>query len=206
MSPAPAARYLVHFGRGGERTAEPSAPPAASAERRVQSLDVNRLVEDAARAARDEARAAIAAQYEERLEAERRAHEEALAAALTRWRAEEGERLAPMLAAGIEGLETRIADTAAGVLRPFIDAMRRTQVIGALRDAVAAVLSSDAPALRIEGPPDLLDALRVALPQNATAVVDYVPSEGVDVRVTADRSVITSQLEAWGRRLDESAA
>jgi hypothetical protein len=208
VSATPAARYLVHFGRGddGASAMQASARESGTPQASPQSVDFKRLVDAAARAAREEARAAIAAEYEERLAAERRAHEEALSAARARWCAEEGERLAPMLAAGIEGLETRIADTAAGVLRPFVDAMRRAQVIGALREAVTAVLASDAPALRIEGPQALLDALRAALPDTGGTLVDYVPSERVDVRVVADRTVITSHLEAWGRRVDEGAA
>jgi hypothetical protein len=209
VSPAPAARYLVDFGSNADGGLAASAavahPKLTVAHERPHLADVHAALSDAASRARDEARAAVASEHEERLAAERARHDDMLAAERARWCAEEGVRLGELLAAGLHLLEERIAESAAAVLRPFVDERRRAQSIEALRDAIRTLLAADKDAvLRVEGPEDLLEALRASTPPSGAAI-DYAAADAVDVRIVAGDTVIASQLALWSERLEAGA-
>ncbi|MEH3147643.1 MAG: hypothetical protein PGN34_20370 [Methylobacterium frigidaeris] len=156
------------------------------------------------RAALAEAQAALAAAgeaAEARLAAERAAFAERLEAERRSWGEAQADPLAAGLSAALGDIETRLADRVAEALVPVLDAVLRRQAADELRAVLARLMADpDHPAIRVAGPEDLLTALAARLGPEAGAVT-FVPGDGVEVRVTADRTVIETQLAAWGRRL-----
>jgi hypothetical protein len=117
MSAFPAASYLTEFGRDGEASL-----------RRRDADDTRRPGIEAAHASGFESgKAAAMAALEARLEAERASFAQQRASERQAWVAEEAEKLAQRLSAGLGELEARIADTTARVLEPFLGAELRRQ-------------------------------------------------------------------------------
>jgi hypothetical protein len=120
------------------------------------------------------------------------------------WVADEGEKLAQRLSAGLGELEARVAETTARVLEPFLQAELRRQAIAALRAELEAVLSRE-PGIEVgvTGPEDLLQALRDGLAGRACAAT-YHPSGEPDVRITAGQTILQTRLAAWVARIEEA--
>ncbi|WP_187371584.1 hypothetical protein, partial [Methylobacterium oryzihabitans] len=138
---------------------------------------------------------------EARLAAERAAFAEHLEAERRLWGEAQADPLAAGLAAALSEIEARLADRVAEALVPVLDGVLRLQAVEELRGLLARLLADPAhPAIRVTGPEDLLAALAARLGPEAGAVA-FAPADGVEVRVTADRTVIETQLAAWGRRL-----
>lgn len=142
--------------------------------------------QSAAQAEHDRKLAETTAAADERHEAER-----------ARWASEQADALSTQLAFAVDLLETRIADTAARILTPFVKAELRRASLDALAESIGTLLSgANQPALRISGPEDLLEALRERLDTGRVAV-DWAPGEGAEVTVCANDSVIETELQSW---------
>jgi hypothetical protein len=131
-------------------------------------------------------------------------HEQKLALERLTWASREAETLAEQLAEGIRALETRIGDTVAELLRPFlVDAVRR-RAVGDLVQAIERVLQKDeGVALEIAGPEDLLQLLREKLSGKNIALL-FAPGEGPEVRIVAGQTVMETQLRSWVSKIEES--
>ena len=200
MMPRPVADYLVQIGL------ESAEPPVSLAlpEPDLAPLWPEEPEEDpqiAIDAAREEGRA-------EGLEAARAEHEEELARAQARfdaelkaareaWAREEGARLLEQLAAAMRAIEAGLADSVARVLRPFIVAALRRQMIDRLVENIRTIVgSAEMTAIQIAGPADLIEILRAAL-QGAPAAFHFVIQDSVDVSVVAEQTSIDTRLKAW---------
>jgi hypothetical protein len=134
-----------------------------------------------------------AAAFTERLEAERKA-----------WVEEQATVLSSALGTAIDGLESRIADAAAKVLKPFLAESSRERAVAEMTECVAAILADPAhPVLSISGPQDLLDALSAALGADAGSI-SFQPDASADIRVIAGETILETRIQEWVARLDRS--
>jgi hypothetical protein len=208
MIARPVAHYLRRFGDQPE--------PAPAADRGVDFLpipsrppDVNEpppddpllQIEAARESGRAEGLEAAREEFAAELEKELRLHHEQLEAARRKWLDEEGGTLRASLAAGLAEIEVRLAQGLSKVVTPFvIDALRK-QMIEELTETIAVLIgSNETIAIKVNGPADLLDILRDKLAE-APANIEYEVSEGVDVSVRAEQTMIETQLSAWIARI-----
>ncbi|MEG9524538.1 MAG: hypothetical protein MIL41_02005 [Hyphomicrobiales bacterium] len=162
-------------------------------------------LEALAAAARDEGRRQGEALAQQAVEAAVAAERDAAAAALAEarqlWVEAESAVLASAFTAQAEALETRLAQSLARVLQPFLAEALRREAIGDLHATLASILA-DGPSgtLDVTGPADLVAALarRLDLPSGRLTL----DSNGSpDVRIRTNGTVIETRLKAWGERI-----
>jgi hypothetical protein len=201
MNPRPAALYLTHFDVASvphpltESLEVTELAPHWALEHEEDTLPA-RLAE-----AREEGRAEAAAAAEQRAAADLQRlqveHETHLAAERQKWRDEEASILQDRLGTALRRIEDDLAECVARILRPFIIESLRRQMIGELVEHVGTLVAShDMMAIMIAGPPDLIAVLQEKLAGLPIAIA-YNESDGVDVRVTAEKTMIETRLKAW---------
>jgi hypothetical protein len=191
MSAIPIAAYLADFGgrRGSAKGDRKGAdgPPSPAEEAYARGLAAGR---DAA-----------TAEWGERLEQERRAHEEKRAEERSAWLEEQASALASSLTTGLQDLERRIADSTGRILAPFIASELRVKAVANLCTELDILLRKDGGiALSISGPDDLLERLREKIGDRAESVA-FEAGAGPDVRVEAGETLLETRLGAWLERL-----
>lgn len=161
-----------------------------------------------ARAQADEAgRAEAARETREAVTAEfTAAHEEALEEARATWVAEESARLADALEAGLADLQMRLAEKLARALEPFLARALREKACAEMAAMLERLLAAgEAGAeIRVEGPQDLLDALRTKLPERPGLVL-HVVSGRPEIRVSCADTTLETQIAQWSRILSGDA-
>ncbi|MEW5422222.1 hypothetical protein [Amorphus sp. 3PC139-8] len=194
-------RIIPHFG-GTSKSASAALDALRNPFANAEAVpDQAAALAEAEERGRRAGRAAADAEWSNRADAMQRQHEQGLEAARAAWVEGEGARLAAALDEGLSALETRISETTARSVLPFLEAPLREQAVRDLADTVTQILGAQAPSvLKIEGPQDLLDALGTRLGSRAAAV-QFEVANLPDVRVTADATVIETQLRAWLDRL-----
>ena len=196
----PVADYLVQIGLESDEPPVLVVPPEPD----LAPLWPEEPEEDphiAVDAARDEGRAAgreeARAEHEAELARAQERFDAELNAAREGWAREEGARLQEQLGAAMCAIEERLADSLARVLRPFIVAALRRQMIEKLVENIRTIVgSADMIAIQIAGPADLIEVLRHAL-EGAPAAFDYLVRDSVDVSVVAEQTSIDTRLKAW---------
>jgi hypothetical protein len=212
MSALPAAAYLTDFRGEREVAAGPSFVPFGrndGAGRGAAPADTMSQRIEAARASGfADGEAAAGATLEARLAQERDAWTRELESERQAWTQGQAERLAQRLAAGLGEVEARIAQTAARVLEPFLQAELRRQAIADLQAELQTLLARDAAvSVSIAGPADLMDALRDRLADRFPGhAVTYLPGSEPDVRITVGQALLETRLAAWAARLKEAVA
>lgn len=120
------------------------------------------------------------------------------------WVREQGTLLADRIADSCRELEYGLAETVAQILEPFLISVLRQRAVSSFTEQLKALLSDRAmPVLRINAPPDLIEALRVKLGA-AAPTIEYVPSDHPEIHVVADQTVIETQIQAWIDRIRAS--
>ncbi|SFV09716.1 hypothetical protein SAMN02799631_04934 [Methylobacterium sp. 174MFSha1.1] len=134
------------------------------------------------------------------------AAEDRLAEARRHWSAAEADALADGFAAALRALDATLSDRIARLLVPVLtDALRR-QAVAELSGALARLLAEPQAAhVRVSGPEDLLAALAERLGPLA-ASVSFTAAETAEVQVSADQTVIDTQLGAWTRLIAAAVA
>ncbi|OAS27424.1 hypothetical protein [Methylobacterium platani] len=168
--------------------------------------------ERAALIAEAEARGRLQGLAEARQEAETarlqaaEAAEARLAEARRHWSEAEAAALADGFSAALRALDAALSDRIARLLVPVLtDALRR-RAVAELSGALARLLAEPQAAnVRVSGPEDLLAALAARLGPLAAAV-SFTPAETAEVQVSADQTVIDTQLGAWTRLIAAAVA
>ncbi len=168
--------------------------------------------ERAALIAEAEARGRLQGLAEARQEAETarlqaaEAAEARLAEARRHWSEAEAAALADGFSAALRALDAALSDRIARLLVPVLtDALRR-RAVAELSGALARLLAEPQAAnVRVSGPEDLLAALAARLGPLAAAV-SFTPAETAEVQVSADQTVIDTQLGAWARLIAAAVA
>lgn len=203
--PAPDAGRTAVSSPDGRAEVEPAFGPRPPRPEEIEA----RVAEAYARGAA-EARAAAATARAEALQAAcaeaAAAHAAALAAARAAWTEETGERLAALLAEGLDAIEDRLSAAAARALAPLLRAAARDRALEGLAEAVATLLRAEpALTLALRGPADLGEALLARLGE-AAAIVRFTPADAPDLRVEGGDTLIETRLAEWARRVDIDAA
>lgn len=200
----PLAQYLVRFDgvEDAEARGETYADlPAPSVLAQPPAGNVASLIQAAHEEGRAEGLAAASAACAAEIANEKLIHEAALSRARAAWVSEEGMALSEKVTMAFSEIEAGIAASAARVMRPFLAERLRLLAVEQLVQHIRVLLSGDEqPAVRINGPQDLLSALRERIP-NAAAGIVYAPSESIDVEVLAGQTIIDSRIEAWMERI-----
>ncbi|MEE8627203.1 MULTISPECIES: hypothetical protein [Methylobacterium] len=150
------------------------------------------------------------AEAREEAEIARRQADEAaeirLEAARRHWSQAEAEALADGFSAALRALDATLSDRIARLLAPVLtDALRR-QAVAELSGALSRLLGQPQAAnVRVSGPEDLLAALATRLGPLADTV-SFTPAETAEVQVSADQTVIDTQLGAWTRLIAAAVA
>lgn len=173
-----------------------AAPPMTHEEEIAEARrDSERLGREAAHREHEEALAAAQQRFEVRLAEERQL-----------WTREQGNALARTLGDGLTRIEAEIAEVTARLLEPFILAEARRKTLVELQETLRDMLADPETAtLRIEGPADLLAALREGIGSKDNLVTFRV-SDHPDVHVETGNTVIETRLGAWTARLKEAMA
>ncbi|MFE1600199.1 hypothetical protein [Methylobacterium sp. ID0610] len=195
--------------RAARRAAEPDMPVrAAAAAAPEPAEDRDALLREAEERGRRLGRAQAAAETAQALEAAL-AEAQAIADEQMResrrdWAEREAGVLAEGVAAALRDLEARLTDRVAHLLGPVIGEALRAQAVASLREAIARLLADGAnPAIRVSGPSDLLTALAASLGPLADGIA-FTPAGTADVTVSAQDTVIETQLSAWSRLLSDA--
>ena len=210
MMARPVAHYLEQFekepepepvpqpGRGGDFAPIPLSPQDVSEAPADDSLLQLEAARESGRAeGLEAARREFAAELEQALQL----HREQLAAARRKWSEEESTTLRASLTAGLTEMETRLAQSLSKVITPFVVDVLRKQMIEELTETIAVLIgSNETISIKIDGPADLLDFLRDKLAE-VPARIEYEVTEGVDVSVRAEQTMIETQLSAWIARI-----
>lgn len=142
-------------------------------------------------------KAAILADIETRLEAERVYHAQQLELERFTWANREAEKLAKLFAAGIHEIETNIADVTARILKPFLAESAHRQAIAELLQALEVLIGKNQGiTLEVFGPEDLLQLIREKL-RDRNVAAQFTPSPEMDVRVVVGHTILETSLGAW---------
>ncbi|WP_363349788.1 hypothetical protein [Methylocystis echinoides] len=170
-------------GLGEEPAPESVAPP---------SVDLEAL-----RSAFDEELAAA-------LEQQQAAHEESLRQARTQWIEQQGDVLARRLSETLAQAFDALRGDVARILAPFVAREVEQTTVDELTDSIRRAIADDsAPAIRLEGPRDLIEKMAETFAAQQAAAI-LTESDGVDVTVDFGLTRIETRLEAWMRRLCDS--
>src|SRR5690242_5534999 len=136
-------RYLLELDEGDDAPSVPGSRRLSSlAEAQVQGFESGRAAAEALLAAKLEEQATV--------------HREQLASARKLWTEQESARLAELFANGIRDLETRLANAASRILRPFLLDELRRRAIEDLAASLAALRVEDKGAvIKVSGARDL---------------------------------------------------
>lgn len=175
-----------HLGEGGH------IGRAAEVEARVEEARLQGAQEARAEAEREHAAALAAqqAQFDVKLAAER-----------GRWAKTQGAQLAELLSAGLRDIEHAIADCVGRILKPIVSEEIRCAAVSSLAQALQEMIyKGTSETITVYGPQDLLAALEAHL-DHARSAVRFETSDGTDLVVHADDTVIETRIGAWARSL-----
>lgn len=142
-------------------------------------------------------KAAILAEIETRVEAERVYYKQQLELERFTWANREAEKLAEQFAVGIREIETNVANITARILKPFLAESAHRQAIAELLEALEILIGKNqGMTLEIFGPEDLLQLIREKLRDRNVAAL-FSPGDDVDVRVVAGQTILETSLGAW---------
>jgi len=138
------------------------------------------------------------------LQKQQEAHDETLRLARAQWIGQEAEALGQHMAEALSSAFETLRSDVARILAPFvareIDEMARAELIESTRQALS---DEDAPAIRIEGPADLIERIGEVFTARSVAVT-LAEADSVDVKIDLSQTRIETRLDAWMRRLNDS--
>lgn len=197
--PAPAPVAPTAPAAGDAASAAALARPAKPA-----GPDHAAILAAAVAAARTEALASARQEFEAERARDAESFDAHLALARQQWAAETAETLRVGLTSAHEAIEARICDSLGRILVPFLSDAVRAQALQEMSTLITRLLDDPkTPLLRISGPDVLIDVLRA---RHEGSAIEFQTSEAVDVRVTADDTVIETQLGAWTTHLTQALA
>jgi hypothetical protein len=199
MAPISAAKFITEFGAEGKPKEAPYVWPTQKQAFNVAAASARTAprIDDAYERGLAAGKAAIMADIETRLEADRVYYAQQLELERFTWANREAEKLAEMFAAGIREIETNVVNVTARILKPFLGERAHRQAIAELLEALELLIGKDqGMTLEISGPDDLLQLIREKLRDRNVAAL-FSPRDGVDVRVVAGHTILETSLGAW---------
>lgn len=202
MRPIPIAQYLNQQGRGVSAARAPvfEAAPQLQAQPQPQprsmpsAAELEAQIDQAFAKARQEGLASARIELEAALAKDKAERDERELADRLSFRATEYAKLSNRIGEGLKEIESRIADSVARILKPYVNELQQRQIEQALIDQIKSLLSAGSPdIIKITGPKEKLDLMAQKLAPYAVSV-DYAVQEGVDVKVVAQHSVFETQM------------
>lgn len=155
-------------------------------------------IEDAFRRGFEEGQREAEARLAHDLGEQKAAAELRLGQARKAWAVDFGQVLSQELSSAVQDMHHILADNFVDVLLPIIRDEMRGEAVRKISEAMRTTAASDWQGpLIIEGPSDLLEALRENLADMAS-IIECRVVEGQDVRVTINETILETQLAAWG--------
>jgi hypothetical protein len=197
-----AASYLVKFDARPDALFIPAEPRREDADvepAQAGDSDPDPHVEDLETLRRDYDTRLSAA-----LEARDRLHQDALDQARQEWASQSAEDLATRIEAGINGAFERLRVDVARVLAPFVSReVYETAVCDLVETLRRNMADLDRPAIRLEGPKDILARIGGALGEKQLGEVTMIEGEGIDVTLDLGATRLETCIEDWMKRLGE---
>lgn len=162
------------------------------------------LIRAAEAQARAEEREAARRQLKEALDAEREKHSEELAVQRELWVEQEAMQLSAQISETLGSLERILSDRVARILAPIIPEALQQKALVEFNEILGTILSGEiSTVLKVTGPEDMLKAIqaRFALRKG---IIEFVPSDDVEVTLVAGDTTIQTQLSSWSIRLKEA--
>jgi hypothetical protein len=199
------AQYLTEFNLDPSRDTAPlfQAKPSKR-EVHDEIVDTAALIRAAEERGREEGRAIAQRGFDVAIEMEKARSEEFVVEERSKWSKEEAARLATLFAEAFQALESKLTASVARILTPFLIETLRDKMVDDLAATVASLLADkQVMTMKIAGPEDLLSMLSNRL-GSYDASIEYIPGNQPDVTVTANDTLIETQLKAWTSRLNEA--
>lgn len=193
MSALPVARYLKELsGDGSRRSERLFAPPGVE-----DAADVELRISEAHARGMAEGRAAAEAEFAAAAAAQAAGFEDKLAAERERWAVEQGAALGERCASAFDEMERRLAHTLGELLKPVLSESIRSRAMDELAAVLHGMLSKGEYAtVVVSGPPDLLATMEARLAGSHPGM-SFVPSDGMDVSVSIDETILETRIAAW---------
>ncbi len=152
-----------------------------------------------------EGQAAAQVELDAALAQQQASFDQKLATERQKWAVEQGTHLSELIAAAFEDVEQRFAERVGSILKPFLGESVRAKALEELSASLNLMLAKGEYAkIAISGPKDLLSALEARL-GDRHAGVTFVESDGVDVAVSADGTIIETQIGAWTEAIQKGS-
>ena len=138
--------------------------------------------------------------FSERIATLEEDHARARADDRIRWTQEEGTALAEGFRKATAEIEEHVIDAVAAVLEHLMADVAKSAALRELRQAIATLITGGSAAkIEVNGPEDLVEALRSALGEagGESSAITFLPSQDAEVTVTADNSTIRTRLAEW---------
>lgn len=193
MSALPVARYLKELsGDGSRRSERLFAPPGVE-----EAADIELRISEAHARGVAEGRAAAEAEFAAATAAQAAGFEEKLAAERARWAEEQGATLGETCASALDEMEQRLSRTVGELLKPVLSESVRGRALEELTGVLHGMLSKGEYAkVVVSGPSDLLAAMETRLAGSHSGM-SFVPSDGTDVSVSVDDTILETRIGAW---------
>lgn len=144
------------------------------------------------------------AEFEQKLEQERRLSAEQAAEARQQLLNETAVQLAAHVTKAGEELQSRIAGVTARILEPIILNVAQKQAVNSFIEHLSSITTDvRRPVLRLTGPSELLELIRAKLGVRAIAI-ELRPGPELEASITIDHVVLETQLKAWADRLKQA--
>lgn len=160
-----------------------------------------RIAENRARAEEQEV---ARHQLKEALDAERERFREELAVQREIWVEQEASQISAQIIEAVGNLERALSGRVARIIGQVLPEALRYKAIAEFNEIIGIVLSGGASTLlKVTGPEDMLRTIqtRFALREG---LIEFVPSNDVEVTLTAGDTTIKTQLNSWATRLQEA--
>ncbi|MEZ0169645.1 hypothetical protein [Microvirga sp. TS319] len=153
---------------------------------------------------RAEEQEAARTQLEQVLKSEQERHREELATQREIWIEQEARQLSMQIVTAIGNLEGALAEKAARILSSVIPEALRHSAISEFTEALRTILSGESgPLVRVTGPADILTAIEACIvPRDG--VVEFIPTDAVEVILVAGDTIVQTQFSGWSDRLQSA--
>jgi hypothetical protein len=174
-----------HFGDG---------PPESDIEQKLDEAYIRGVLEG---------RAEAQVEFNTRSQQQSEAAEQRFKSERERWVDEEGARLGGLIVSSLEGIETRLADQVARILKPFLLEHVRQRAMAELVSAFdALLLKGEYSKITVSGPEDLVATLKTHVAGRVESIVFAVSEGATDISVTADETILETRIGGWVEAID----
>jgi hypothetical protein len=162
------------------------------------------LIRTAEAQVRAEEREAARRQLKEALDAEREKHCEELAVQRELWVEQEAAQLSAQIVDSLGNLERILSDRVARILASIIPEALQQKALAEFNEILGTILTGEiSTVLKVTGPEDMLKAIQARFAIR-DGIIEFVPSDDVDVTLVAGDTTIQTQLNSWSIRLREA--